>query len=261
MRCRKPLKLGKISILPMELADFREDIELAIARNESIAFFCSCEIRYSGRAEAFLKKGDRIMLVKSDNTLLVHQPDGNAPVNYMKPGSRIELFQLDDHLILKSFNAEQKEFLDIEIFRVHSFISHKLEDGMKLELAGNEKDMSDMIKKHPQLIGIDFAPLSREEHTKFGFIDVFGHDRAGNLVVVECKRYTASLDAVTQLRRYVEKIIELKGTENVKGIIAAPAISPNALEMLKKWGYDFRQIFPPKRLERYNADQKSLAEW
>jgi endonuclease len=245
----------------MELGDFRDNFERVLGKKECISFFCSCGIIYSGRAEATLRKGDRMILVKSDNTLLVHQPEGNAPVNYMKPGSRIELFQLEDHLLLKSFNADQKEFLDIEIFRVHGFVSHKLEDGMKLELAGSEKDMSDMIKKHPQLISVDFTPLSREEHTKFGFIDVFGHDRNGSLIVIECKRYTASLDAVTQLRRYVEKIKDLKGVESVKGIIAAPQISPNALEMLEKWGFSYKQVFPPKRLEKYNHDQKSLGDW
>jgi endonuclease len=247
----------------MELAEFRDKFIVALAKNECITFFCNCEITYSGRAEATLKKGDRIIIIKSDKTLLVHQPEGNSPVNYMKPGSRIELFVLDDHLMLKCFNSENKEFLDIELFRVHSYIGHRLEDGMKLELVGNEKDMSDMIKKHPQLISMDFVPLSREEHTKFGFIDVFGHDRNGKLVVIECKRYSAGLDAVTQLRRYVEKIMELKGlkSDSVKGIIASPEISPNALEMLKRWGFDYKQVFPPKRLEKYNKDQKSLAEW
>jgi len=182
----KVLKLA-ISLLlqKMELADFREAFLNSITRNECIAVFCNCEINYSGRAEAFLRQGDRMVIIKSDNTLLVHQPAGNAPVNYMKPGSRIELFPFDDHLLLKSFNSDGKEYLDIEIFRVHAFTSHKLEDGMKLELAGSEADMSDMIKEHPQLISLDFTPLSREEHTKFVLIDVFGHDKQGNLIVIE----------------------------------------------------------------------------
>jgi len=63
------------------------------------------------------------------------------------------------------------------------------------------------------------------------------------------------------LRRYVEKIQDLKGVEYVKGILAAPQISPNALEMLEKWGFTFKQVFPPKRLEKYNRDQKSLSDW
>lgn len=250
----------RFSLIVMELIDFRVRFEEALARNETIVFFCNCEINYSGRAEAFLAQGDRIIIVKSDNTILVHQPEGSNPVNYMKPESSIVLEQLDNHLLLKSKNLEYKDYLDIEIFRVYSFASHKLEDGRKLELAGNEKDMSDMIKEHPELISPDFKPLSREEHTKFGFIDVFGHDKQGNLVVVECKRYSAGLQCVTQLRRYVEKISELKGLpmRRVKGIMASPSISPNALEMLKKWGFEWRQVTPPKRLERYSKDQKTL---
>jgi RecB family endonuclease NucS len=244
----------------MELVDFKVKFEEALSRNETIVFFCSCEIIYSGRAEAYLARGDRIIVVKSDNTILVHQPEGSSPVNYMKPNSKISIQELDDHIIMKSQNLDYKDYLDIEIFRVHSFASHKLEDGLKLELAGNEKDMSDMIKEHPELISPDFSPLSREEHTKFGFIDVFGHDKKGNLVIVECKRYTASLQCVTQLRRYVEKISELKGIDikRVKGILASPSISPNALDMLKKWGFEWKQVNPPKRLERYNKDQRTL---
>ncbi|HJX05724.1 MAG TPA: endonuclease NucS [Candidatus Nanoarchaeia archaeon] len=244
----------------MELIDFKEKFQDAIIRNESIVFFCNCEIRYSGRAEAFLAPGDRMVIVKADNALIVHQPEGGNPINYMKPNSKIVLENFENHLLLKAQNLETKDYLDLEIFRVHSFMSHKLEDGIKQELAGNEKDMSDMLKNHPELISKDFKPLSREEHTKFGFIDVFGHDKQGNLVVVECKRYTASLQCVTQLRRYVEKISELKGIElkRVKGILASPTISPNALDMLKKWGFEWKQVNPPKRLERYNRDQRTL---
>jgi RecB family endonuclease NucS len=240
------------------MSDFRVKFEEALARNDSLVFFCSCEIRYSGRAEAFLARGDRIIVVKADNTVLVHQPEGGNPVNYMKPGSRLELEKIENHLVLRTRNLDFKDYLDIEIFRVYNFMCHKLEDGLKLELAGNERDMSDMIKSSPELISKDFKPVSREEHTKFGFIDVFGHDKNGNLIIVECKRYTASLQCVTQLRRYVEKIKDLKGTSRVKGILASPRISPNAKEMLEKWGFRWVQVFPPKRLERFSRHQKTL---
>lgn len=247
----------------MEIKEFKDKFEQALSKNEPIVFFCNCEIKYSGRAEAFLARGDRIIIVKGDNTVLVHQPEGSSPVNYMKPNSKLELVKHKKHLILKCQNLDYKDYLDIEIFRVYNFMNHKLEDGLKLELAGNEKDMSDMIKAKPELISNDFKPLSREEHTKFGFIDVFGHDKKGNMVIVECKRYTASLQCVTQLRRYVEKISELKGVSisKVKGIMASPSISPNAKEMLEKWKFKWVQVNPPKRLERYSKDQKSLVEW
>ncbi|MBN1792408.1 endonuclease NucS [Candidatus Woesearchaeota archaeon] len=245
----------------MELGDFRVEFLEALSKNECISFFCSCEIAYSGRAEASLARGDRMIFIKNDNTLLIHQPVGSAPINYMKAGGAITLNPDKKHLHLRCVTSDKKEYLDVQVFRIHSFMHHKLEDGAKQELAGNERDMSDMIKDNPSLISPDFKPLSREEHTKFGFIDVFGHDKKGNMVIVECKRYTAGLDAVTQLRRYVEKIEEIKGVKNVKGVLAAPSISPNALEMLEKWGFKFKAVSPPMRLERFNKAQKNLSEW
>lgn len=248
----------------MNLNTFRLNVEKAVASNETISFFCRCKIKYSGRAEAEIEEGDRLIVIKADNSILVHQPQGSSPVNYMKNESSVSFdVTKNKTLTLNSYNPKFKDYLDIEIMKVYSFQSKKLEDGKKLILIGSEKDMSDMIKENPEVISKDFKPLSREEHTKFGFIDVFGHDDKGNLIIIECKRYSAGLNAVQQLRRYVEKIIELKGIkkENVKGIIAAPEIAPNAKDMLKKWGFSFRTVNPPKRLERFNKDQKSLGDF
>ena len=124
--------------------------------------------------------------------------------------------------------------------------------------ARSEAEMNDMNKDYPYWISKDCKTLSREEHTKCGFIDVFGHDNKGTLIVIECKRYTAGLDAVQQLRRYVEKIKELKGINTVSGIIASPKIAPNAEEMLKKWGFTWKLVNPPMRLLRHNKNQKAL---
>ncbi len=251
----------------MDLSSFRAELSRAVNAGETISFFCECSIAYSGRAEAELEKGGRLIIVKADKSVLVHQPEGSNPVNYMKPDSFIEIVEVDTKegkgVLLKSYNQKFKDYLDVFITKVFSFHSVKLEDGRKLVLVGSEKDMSDMIKDNPGLIGEDFSPLSREEHTKFGFIDVFGHDGNGNLVVVECKRYTAGFSAVQQLRRYVEKIVELKGVDkdSVKGVVAAPDIAKNAESMLKQWGFSFKRVNPPKRLEKFNKDQKSLVDY
>lgn len=247
----------------MNLKDFKQEFNEALISNKTMSFFCLCEIKYSGRAEAELELGERLIVVKSDNTLLVHQPDGSNPINYMKADSSISLFEADEGMVIESYNSKNKDYLDIIIHRVYDFSSKKLEDGKKLVLVGTEKDMSDMLKDKPWMVAEDFTPLSREEHTKYGFIDVFGHDKNGNLVIVECKRYSAGLSAVQQLRRYVEKIVELKGVkkDNVKGIIAAPEIAKNAKDMLQDWGFDFVSVNPPKRLERYNSKQKSVFDY
>lgn len=242
----------------MDLVDFEDRFVESVGKKEFITFLCKCKIVYSGRAEASLPKGDRLVGIKQDGTIFVHQPEGGNPINYMKAGGSIELLKQDYGLLFKAYNPSTKEYLELEISRVYDFMSRKLEDGQKQLLAGTEADMSDMIKDNPKLINDDFKPLSREEHTKFGFIDVFGHDNKGRLVIIECKRYTAGLDAVQQLRRYVEKIKELKGVKDVVGIIASPKISPNAEDMLKKWGFEWRRVEPPMRLLRHNRNQRAL---
>jgi RecB family endonuclease NucS len=244
---------------PADKKEFISRLEQALAANETFVFFASCEINYSGRAEAYLPQGDRLIIIKADRSLLIHQPSGGPPINYLKPGAEIAVEKDGAYLFLHARSGA--DYLDVPLFRIYDAMGRKLEDGQKQSLAGNEKDMSDMIKDHPHLISPDFKPLSREEHTTFGFIDVFGHDGAGNLVVVECKRYTAGLSCVTQLRRYVEKIKELKGTKNVKGVMAAPSITANALAMLKGWGFSHVHIDPPKRLERHNKKQQGLGKY
>ena len=242
----------------MDFDHFIDEFNSGLGANETIVFFCNCKIKYSGRAESYLEQGDRLVIVKGDNTLLVHQPEGNNPINYMKPGSMINISKSGKHIEITSRNLKFKDYLDIEIWGVYDMMRYRIEDGQKLLLEGNEKDMSDMIYNNPELIAKDFRPLSREEHTKYGFIDVFGHDNKGNMIIIECKRYTGSLSCVTQLRRYVEKMKSLKGIDNITGILAAPSISPNAKKMLEDWGFSYRCVNPPKRLEKFDRKQKRL---
>lgn len=235
-----------------------ELINSSLCKNKTIIIGCNCQVKYSGRAESFLDFGDRIILIKSDNALLVHQPQGNAPVNYMKPNSTHNAVIKDDNLVLKSNNIVLKEFMDIRIKEVHFINSHKLEDGHSIVISGTEKDMNDMIYSNPELIEEGFKTASQEEQTKYGFIDVLGIDKNNVLTIIECKRYCADLGAVTQLRRYVEKMKTSKGIDNIRGIITAPKITPNALTMLEDWGFEFKLIEPPKHLEKYKKGQKKL---
>ncbi|MBI4016220.1 MAG: endonuclease NucS [Candidatus Aenigmarchaeota archaeon] len=233
----------------------------AIKRNETVVLACKCTVAYSGRAESYLEKGDRTIIIKGDHTLLVHQPFGNAAINYMKPDSSHQIFAEEKKILLKSSNTLQKEQMEIKIEKLYFFNSHKLEDGQTIVVTGTEEDMSRMLYENPHLIEEGFTPVSQEEQTKYGFIDVFGTDKNGNLIVVECKRYCAELSAVTQLRRYVEKIQESKGVKNVRGILAAPKITPNAEKMLTDWGYSFVAVQPPKYYEKFDKHQTNLSEF
>lgn len=245
----------------MEKSEFLKAFQSAMDANALIAFAANCTISYSGRAESFLAQGDRLIVIKPDKTLLVHQPSGSNPINYMKEGTQHLLSWEGSNLLLHSRNRGLKEQMRIVLLRVHFADSHLLEDREKLVLTGTEKDMAEMLYRNPELIEKGFVPLGMEEQTRYGFIDLLGYDQSHTLVVVECKRYLADFSAVEQLRRYAEKIRQSKGLDAVRGILAAPRISPNALRMLQENGFEFRKVEPPKYLETYRKDQTSVWEF
>lgn len=243
------------------MLETQDRIRKALQGQDTVIIGANCSIEYSGRAEAYLHKGDRVIMVKQDKSLLVHQPTGTNPVNYMKSGTEHNVYYEDGELYIKSNNIPLKEEMIIKLHQVHFLYTRILQDDEKLVLKGTEKDMAEKIYHHPAMIEEGFKPLSQEEHTKYGFIDVFGYDKHNKLVIIECKRYTATLDAVTQLRRYVEKIKSSKGLKEVRGVLAAPSISPNAKSMLEDWGFEYRQVEPPSHLEKFNKKQKRLGEF
>jgi len=236
-------------------------IREALAKSETVILGADCSISYSGRAETFLPNGERIIMIKADKTLLVHQPEGSAPVNYMKENSVHQLVEDGQIIHLKSQNQMLQEYIDIAINKLHFVQTARLQDGQKIQLTGNEKDMADMIAANPSLVEKGLSLVAQEEQTKYGFIDVLCTDKQGNLVVIECKRYKADLGAVTQLRRYVEKLRKSKGIDTVRGIIAAPHITENARKMLEDWGFSFAVVEAPRYKERLRKEQKRLGEF
>jgi len=243
------------------MQEYISRIEESLNRNETLVIACNCEVTFDGRANSFLSQGDRLVIIKSDNTVIVHQPTGNAPVNYMKPGAKIHPYIEDKKLILETQNLVLKDYMDIVIHKLYSLISNKLEDASDIIITGTEKDMAEMIYKNPELVEKGFKPVSLEEQTKYGFIDVFGYDKDNVLAIIECKKFTADLKAVDQLRRYVEKIKSSKGIETVRGILASPKISGNALKMLNDFGFSHIHVTPPSFREKFGKKQKSLMEF
>lgn len=245
------------------MEEFIIKISIALKNPETIIIGANCEVSYYGKVESFLPSGDRIIIIKADKTLLVHQPNGVNPINYMKEGTEHSIVKNKDGIFLKSRHLFFKDYMDIKFDKIYFVTSSALEDGHKIQLQGSEEDMSDMIYENPELIEKGFKPYSREEHTKVGFIDVFGTDKKGKIVIIECKRDFADFKAIHQLHRYVHKIMKTKGIseKDIRGMIAAPRITENAEKLLKEHGYEFKSVMPPKYLAKYDKKQKKLGEY
>lgn len=233
----------------------------ALAKSETVTLYCFCCIDYKGRAVSRLEWGERVVLIKQDKTLLVHQAAGRNPVNWMSGTPSIKVEVVNDELVLTAESINPREHMIVTINTVKFLFSDELRDGYSQELIGTEADMSQMLYDNPKMISPDFIPVSLEEQTRYGFIDVMGHDGKGNLVLVECKRYKADFNTVQQLRRYVERISKDKGVSNIKGIIAAPEITSNAEGMLKDWGFNFVKVEPPMSNVIDKSRQRTLIDF
>jgi len=233
----------------------KEDIK----NKKVIVIFAHCKIFYDGRSRTILEWGDRIIIIKADHTLLIHQPQGHNPVNYMK-GAYITIDKdgdMSDNIIVNAYAGNEK--LLIEIKDIYSYSSQKIIDNKSLTMVGDEKEMHEYIYNHPEIISKEFRPLSREANTKYGFIDILGVE-GDSFVVVECKRYRAGINAAEQLHRYVERVKKEK-KNRVKGVLVAPSITDSAYSYLKEKGYRYVKMRPPRMMDRELKFHKDLTEF
>lgn len=207
-----------------------------------ITIFARCEINYEGRAKSKLSIGDRLILIKPDGTLLVHEDKKREPINWQPPGSKIINTLDGEKLKIVSKRDKPREILEINIYNVFFIAFARVTRG-HFELIGSEKSMVDAVMKNPSIIEEGLKIVRREANTPFGYVDLVGIDRDGNTVLMEFKRGTATLSAVMQLIRYIEYYSKF-AEGHLRGIIVAPDITDYALFLLKSRGLEFRKVNP-----------------
>lgn len=56
-----------------------------------------CEVFYKGRGQSYLERGDRLIIIKDDNSVSVHQDSKISPLNYMREFSDIKRYKKNGH--------------------------------------------------------------------------------------------------------------------------------------------------------------------
>ena len=224
-----------------------EIITEGISKRAFITIMASCRVYYDGRATSRLELGDRIILIKSDGSFIIHQDRNLEPVNWQPPKTKVTANIHQGMVKLKGVRRNPSESLEVEILQTHLASYFIGEDSESLELAGYEADMGDLIFKDPEVIEKGFRPTSREYHTPQGFIDIMGKDHEGNITILELKSRKAGTNAVKQLRRYVDCFCDHK--EKVRGVLVAPSATDDALEMLEEQGMEFKALEAPRELK------------
>jgi RecB family endonuclease NucS len=242
----------------LPLDGVREEIATALASGRAVFLVCSCSVDYVGRAKSSLGPGERMIIIKEDGTVIIHQRTGRNPVNWMPPKTRMELVEEDGRLSLTCSKHREGESMRVTITSASSLQTFRLEDYERLELYGTEKDFVRALIDDPSLIEKGFRMTKNERITIAGSIDISGVDAEGNPVAVEVKRSRANPQDVIQLKRYVD-ILRKRTDQRVRGILVAPSSSSKARRLLVEYGLELKRVSPLK--PRRGRSQSNLSKF
>ncbi len=218
-----------------------------------------CSVNYVGRANSTLEPGERLLIVKGDGSLLVHRPVGYEPVNWQPSGSVFHVQVKDDVLEVHAIRQKPRESVRVLFSTVFMVSSLNLEDSGEFSLNATEEDMHRAILLKPSLVEDGFKPISYEKKVEPGFVDIYGEDKNGKLVVVEVKRKTAGKEAALQLAKYIDSIKE-KANRELRGILVAPSLAKDTQRMLVTLGLEFKTLDPKKCAEVLKKGNKPKLE-
>ncbi len=224
------------------LEEAAEIIRRAARSGEVVVAAAECEVYYSGRSFSRLGRGERLIILKPDGSVIVHRPRGYSPVNYQPQGSALTVTLEDGKLHVRSARPRPLEVMDIYVYRVLHVFTAKLHDDAEFSLWGTEEDIKRAISAEPSILGEPLRLVEEERRMgDKGFADLLLVDRRGTYVVVEIKKHAAGRDAVEQLKRYVDYYRGSLGRP-VRGILVAPSLARGAQRLLEAYGLEYRRL-------------------
>ena len=193
-----------------------------------------CEVTYTGRLTAVLPEALRLLMLKSDGSVMVHADTGGfKPQNWMTPPTVIE--EEDDHIVVRKRAGSTEDRLDIRIVEVLSDVTHDMGEAAALEKDGVEVHLQEALADAPHWCGEGFRLVRREWPTDIGPVDLMCRDEDDGWIAVEIKR-VATIDAVEQLARYLERIRLDPAMADCRGVLAAQVIKPQARVLAESRG-------------------------
>jgi hypothetical protein len=193
-----------------------------------------CEVVYTGRLTAFLPESTRLVLVKADGSVLVHADAGGyKPLNWMTPPTAIE--EEPGLLIVRKRAGRSEDRLEIRLLEVLSDVEQEMGEAAPLEKDGVEAHLQELLAENPAALGEPLRLVRREWPTDVGPVDLMCRDDEGGWVAVEIKRI-ATIEAVEQLSRYLERIRLDPARAACRGLLAAQRVKPQAATLAEARG-------------------------
>jgi RecB family endonuclease NucS len=225
------------------LAEAAIVIEKAFSARRTLVVAGNCHVHYSGRANSTLENGERLLLIKSDGSLLVHRPTGYEPINWQPSGAIFHVEVKDDKLEVHGVRQKPREIVKVTFTEVLMVSAMQLFDAGEFILHASEDDMHRAILLKPELFEAGFKPISWEKPVEPGFVDIYGEDRDGKLVIIEVKRKTATKENALQLSKYIEPI-KTKVNRPIRAVLVAPSLAKDVQRLLVSMGLEFKALDP-----------------
>ncbi|MDQ1576298.1 MAG: endonuclease [Microbacteriaceae bacterium] len=202
-----------------------------------------CSVDYAGRLSAHLPLATRLLMVKSDGSLLVHSDGGSyKPLNWMSPPCTLSLIDPDDDQadagVTEIWKVTQAKTADMLIVSIHEILhdsAHELGIDPGLQKDGVEAHLQVLLAEQIDLLGDGHTLVRREYMTAIGPVDILARDSKGAAVAVELKR-RGDIDGVEQLTRYLELMNRDPHLAPVTGVFAAQEIKPQARTLAEDRG-------------------------
>jgi RecB family endonuclease NucS len=218
-----------------------------------------CCVSYQGRAKSYLDWGDRLVIVKKDGAVLVHQGETREPVNWQPPGTRPTYHAVDDSFVIRAHRTKARELMKIEFRRIDLLTMKELTDKAELQLAGLEEDIVTKIMENPSIVEEGLRVSKKERKTDSGSIDLFCKDKEGCHVILEVKRGNPGISAAYQLEAYTHDFKKKNSDCKVRSILVAPRIPLMVKNRLMNKGLEYREI--NVRFDLADESQSKLKEW
>jgi RecB family endonuclease NucS len=203
-------------------------LKQALAKGLVVIVNAKCSIEYNGRASSQANEAWRLIIIKPDGSLLIHTNEGYQPLNWQPPGSNISF--KENQIIAIRHNP--KETLKITMHEV-AWIETAIASEGEFTLHGSHEDVKKWVIENlakvtncqnARLVGTE-VPLNNH-----GKADIIA-ECDGNKIIIEVKRGIVDLNAVSQLKRYVNAIPE------AKGVLVGAWFTSGALELAKEFGF------------------------
>jgi len=199
-----------------------------------------CEVRYTGRLTAILPEAVRLLILKADGSVLVHDDAGGfKPLNWMTGPTHTE--QLGDVLFVRKPKTE--DVLEIRLTEILSDVDHDMGESAALQKDGVERDLQLELAAAPGALGEELRLVKREWATDVGPVDLVRRDADDGWVAVEIKRI-GTIEAVEQLTRYLAFIREDPAKQACRGILAAQRLKPQAIALAESRGIRCVEVDP-----------------